>query len=167
MKSRVPVFLAYLQSARQYSVHTVAAYRRDLADFEHFLIQEQKSSAKAEDISDDDVRGYLRALTKRKLSPRTVARRLASLRAFQKYLLRRGVRGVQIGPELKGPRIPKRLPGVLSKEELATLLDQTDWENHRHGHPGSSYSGIVLQHRNTTFGIDSLCGSRIFIWTRE
>jgi len=133
MKSRVPVFLDYLLLGRRYSVHTVAAYRRDLADFENFLVEVRKTSPRAEEISEDDVRAYLRVLTRRKLSARTVARRLASLRSFQKYLLRRGVRGIQIGPELKGPRIPGRLPGVLSKEELTSLLDGTDWQDYRSG----------------------------------
>jgi integrase/recombinase XerC len=86
-----------------------------------------------EEIDEDAVRRYMVHLTRRGLSARTVARRLAALRAFQRYLRRRGTEGVRIGPELKGPRIPKRLPRCLTPGELQTLLDETDWHGEARG----------------------------------
>lgn len=133
METRVPVFLDYLLSARKYSVHTVAAYRRDLADFQEFLTRGNKKPPRAESIGEEDVRRYLADMTRRGLSARTVARRLASLRAFRRYLKRRGVVGVDVGPDLKGPRLPKRLPPHLGQEELTALLDREDWDEEPNG----------------------------------
>jgi integrase/recombinase XerC len=133
MQSRVPVFLDYLGSARQYSPHTVAAYRRDLADFEEYLVRRTGKAPRAEGVTEDDVRAYLGDLTRRGLSARTVARRLATLKAFRKYLKRRGVTGVDVGPDVKGPRLPKRLPGTLSEEEVIELLDGPEWDEEPRG----------------------------------
>lgn len=131
MESRVPVFLDYLQSVRRFSPHTVSAYRRDLADFQRFLAERAGSSPRVEEITEDEVRAYLTNLTRRGLSARTVARRLATIKSFRRYLKRRGADGMDIGPDLKGPRLPKRLPGCLSEEELVELLDRSEWEDVR------------------------------------
>ena len=131
MQTRVPVFLDHLRNARRYSPRTVEAYRRDLADFEAFLAPRMEGAPRAETIGEEDVRAYLRELTRRGLSARTVARRLATLKSFRRYLKARGVDGVQVGPDLKGPRLPRRLPPFLSEEDLQRLLDGPGWEETR------------------------------------
>ena len=133
MRTRVPVFLDYLLSARKYSVHTVAAYRRDLEDFERYLTRGGKSVPVVEAIGEDEVRGYLGDLGRRGLSARTQARRLATLKAFRRYLKRRGVNGLGFGPELRGPRLPRKLPASLEEHDLAGLLDRTPWDTLREG----------------------------------
>jgi integrase/recombinase XerC len=127
MRSRVPVFLDYLRAARQYSTHTVEAYRRDLADFEAFVTRIRGESPRVETLGEEEVRAYLADLRRRDLSPRTVARRLASLKAFRRYLHRRRVSGLELGPDLRAPRPPRRLPAVLPERDLAGLLDG-GWE---------------------------------------
>ena len=131
MESRVPVFLDHLRHARQYSPHTVAAYRRDLADFARYLTSGGKALPRAETVGEEAVRGYLGALTRRGLAARTVARRLATIKSFRRYLQSRGVDGFETGPELKGPRLPRRLPAVLAVEDLVDLLDKAPWEGAR------------------------------------
>jgi len=129
MESRVPVFLDHLARARGYSPHTVRAYRRDLEDFRKYLERKRGESPRVESVGEEDVRGYLTDLTRRGLSARTVARRLATLKSFSSYLGRRGTRGLDLGPELKGPRLPKRLPRFLSEEEIRQLLDGGGWDD--------------------------------------
>jgi integrase/recombinase XerC len=133
MRSRVPVFLDYLRAARRYSPHTVDAYRRDLADFEAFLTRRRGTPPRVESIVEEDVRGYLADLSRRGSSPRTVARRLATLKAFRRYLKRRGVSGVDPGPEARGPKLPRRLPPFLGVEEIAALLDGGGWDEGARG----------------------------------
>lgn len=123
----MPVFLDYLRSGRRYSPHTVDAYRRDLDDFRRFLERTRGGSPRVEEIGDEAIRRYLSHLTRAGLAARTVARRLATLRAFKRYLDGRGVEGVVLGPEIKGPRLPQRLPAVLAPSDLHRLLDETDW----------------------------------------
>ncbi len=107
------------------------AYQRDLADFASFLTPRMKGAPRAEEIGEEDARAYLRELTRRGLSARTVARRLATLKSFRRYLKARGVDGVRVGPDIKGPRLPKRLPPFLSEEDLQRLLDGPGWEETR------------------------------------
>jgi len=133
MESRVPVFLEYLRSGRGFSPHTVTAYRRDLADFRAWLEARREGSSRVEAIGETEIREYLRALTRRGLAARTVARRLASLQSFRRYLRRRGVQGVDPGPGVSGPRIPKRLPRFLSEAELSRLLEETPWDSSPRG----------------------------------
>jgi len=133
MKTRVPVFLDYLLSARKYSAHTVAAYRRDLEDFARYLSRGGKRVPAVESIGEDEVRAYLGDLGRRGLSARTQARRLATLKAFRRYLKRRGVNGLAFGPELRGPRLPRKLPASIEEKDLATLLDRTPWSELREG----------------------------------
>jgi len=128
METRVPVFLDHLRLARGYSPHTVDAYRRDLADFAAWLRERRGAVPRVEEVGEEDVRSYLSALTRRGRSARTAARRLATLKSFRRYLRSRGVTGLDIGPELKGPKLPVRLPPVLGVEELTGLLDGTPWE---------------------------------------
>jgi integrase/recombinase XerC len=133
MRTRVPVFLDYLLSARKYSPHTVAAYRRDLEDFARYLSRDGRNVPVVESVGEDEVRGYLSDLGRRGLSARTQARRLATLKAFRRYLKRRGVNGLAFGPELRGPRLPRKLPASIEERDLAGLLDGTPWEELRDG----------------------------------
>jgi integrase/recombinase XerC len=106
----------------------VSAYRRDLADFEAFLVRRRGEPPRVETIAEEDVRAYLASLTRRGLAARTVARRLATLKSFRRYLTSRSVAGLEAGPELRGPRLPRRLPRFLPEEDLARLLDDGHWE---------------------------------------
>ncbi|MDI3299447.1 MAG: site-specific tyrosine recombinase XerD [Bacillota bacterium] len=112
-------FLAYLGVERALSRHTVAAYRRDLEDFAAYLRVrgEQLESAGSEAIA-----AYLVVLTGRKLAPSTIARRVAALRAFYRFLLKEGARRENPALEVGRPALPYRLPRVLSVEEVDRLL---------------------------------------------
>jgi integrase/recombinase XerC len=131
MKTRVPVFLDHLKLVRRYSPHTVDGYRRDLADFRDFLERRRGAVPRAETVTEDDVRAFLADLTRRGFAARTVARRLAAVKAFGRYLGRRGVHGVDVGPEIRGPKLPRRLPPVVPAADLTRLLDEGPFEGPR------------------------------------
>jgi integrase/recombinase XerC len=119
-------------AARRVSPRTVDAYRRDLLDFAAFLEGRRGAPPSAETVGEDDVRAYLAHLTRRGLAARTVSRRLSAIKAFRRYLRGRRVDGVRVGPGLRGPRLPRTLPAVLSMEEMSRLLDAVDWEDRPH-----------------------------------
>ena len=129
METRVPVFLDHLARVRRYSPHTVAAYRRDLADFCAFLPLKHGSLPRVEAVGEEEVRAYLAHLTREGRSARTVARRMATLRSFRRYLQGRGSDALAVGPELKGPRPGKRLPEFLTEAETRALFDEATWED--------------------------------------
>ncbi len=110
-------FLVYLEGERNLSRHTLRAYRNDLGQF-----------AKAVDLSDlaavgfKDMREYLHLLQKENYSRTTLARKMAAIRSFFRYLYRERV--VQNNPAqgLSTPKLEKRLPKFLDWAQLEKLL---------------------------------------------
>lgn len=110
-------FLVYLEGERNLSRHTLRAYRNDLGQF-----------AKAVDLSDlaavgfKDMREYLHRLQKENYSRTTLARKMAAIRSFFRYLYRERV--VQNNPAqgLSTPKLEKRLPKFLDWAQLEKLL---------------------------------------------
>jgi len=118
--SAVEPFLRYLAVERGASPHTVKSYRTDLADCVAFL-----SARRLGSLADADarvLRAYLADLHDRGLARASVARRLASLRSFYGFGMRRGHARANPARELATPRPPKRLPGYLPIDESLALL---------------------------------------------
>lgn len=113
-------FLEMLSAERGASVNTLAAYERDVRDCAGFL--REAGVADASRASSEDLRAYMEACWRRSLAPATLARRLASLRAFYRFLLLEGIRADNPCRSLAGGRSPKPLPRILSVEETSRLL---------------------------------------------
>lgn len=116
-------FLLYLASERGLASNSLAAYRRDLQDLEKFLSHRklQFTSAGA-----DDFRDYLQSQSRRGQSTRTVARRLAAIRALLKYLLGQGHDATPILQQLERPKPEQSLPKVLSRAQVNQLIASPD-----------------------------------------
>lgn len=116
----VGAFLRYLAAERGASRHTVRSYRADLADCAAFLAARGLGS-----LADADaraLRAYLADLHERGLARSSVARHLATLRSFYRFLLRRGHARANPAAQLASPRLPKRLPTYLPIDESEALL---------------------------------------------
>jgi integrase/recombinase XerC len=122
---RVEDFLECLRSQRNASNHTVAAYQKDLRKFcEH--------AGKALDwrkVDHQQIRGFLAELMGNGLSKPSVARALASLRSFYKWMAREGLVDRNPAALVSTPKLPKTLPRVPTIEEVNGLLDSTLPEN--------------------------------------
>jgi tyrosine recombinase XerC len=121
MKDSAAEFLRYLDLQRGASRHTLRGYAADLAEFRAFLSREGVG-----DLADADartVRAWLAWLHERKLAKSSIARKLATVRSCFRYLARVG--RVEINParQVRSPRLPKRLPSFLPKDESKDLLD--------------------------------------------
>lgn len=122
IEALVKEFLIYLSVVRNYSFNTIEAYYFDLNDFTEFLkLQGIKHIKDMEDLS-----SYVKYLFKKKYSPFSVARKISSLRSFLKFLEKeKGIlSGFSEGLEI--PKLPVRLPKILSLEEIEKLLSQPD-----------------------------------------
>jgi integrase/recombinase XerC len=121
--SNVRHFLQYLRAERNYSVHTLTAYRADLAEFYRFLADHYPRLAphKCERLV---LRDYFAALQDRQLLRSSVVRKIAALRSFFKYLSREGVVSKNPFLYLASPKTQKRIPVVLTEEEVRNLIDQ-------------------------------------------
>ena len=121
MKDPVAEFLRYLDHQRGASRHTIRSYAADLADFGAFLAREKLGG-----VADADaraIRAWLASLHERKLARSSVARKLATVRSCLKYLARRGLVELNAARQIRSPKLPRRLPSFLPKDESKNLLD--------------------------------------------
>ncbi len=116
-------FLDQLETARGLSAHTIAAYRRDLADLEHFVAGYLgRDDFRWRDVTRGVVRAYLGEARRRRLAPRTIARRLSSARSFFGHLRREGKLPSNPARTVRGPKLDRTLPGHLRGDEADSLF---------------------------------------------
>ena len=129
MHPTIAQFLSHLQTERNSSSHTLRSYEADLTQFHHYLIMTTGEAANPISADAKRVRSYSAWLSGQNYAPSTVARRLASLRSFYRYLRRGGlVVGDPVGG-LRNPKQPKRLPKLMSVETVIGLLDSIPGDN--------------------------------------
>ncbi len=114
-------YLAMLTGERSASEHTVRAYRRELGDFAAFLHSESLCTPQA--IAHTHVQEYLRVLYDRKLQKSSIARALAAIRSWCRWLAREGVLPHNPAALVSTPRLPRRLPRVPTAPELIAAMD--------------------------------------------
>ncbi len=115
-------FLTFLLSQKNYSLNTLSAYAGDIKDFLDFL-SEKKVELKDLDLS--VVEAYLAILRERGFNPYSIARKLSSLRRFFRFLLEE--LQLKLPPLLlETPKLPFRLPKVLTLDEVNALLSAPD-----------------------------------------
>ncbi len=119
MNAPVTSFLRHLAVERNVSPHTLRSYRADLTDFEAHLAT-TKLAPTAADVR--AIRGWLAALHARGLDPVSVARKLAAVRSFYRFLVRRGVVPRNPARELRGPRPTRKLVSFLPIDEADALV---------------------------------------------
>ena len=112
-------FLEMLAAERNAAENTRIAYGKDLADFAGFLARRGTGVAQADAAQ---VRGYLQRMRQAGMSPRTAARRLASLRQFHRFLVAEGIRGDDPMTAIDGPKLGRPLPKILEQADVAKLI---------------------------------------------
>jgi integrase/recombinase XerC len=124
MKSTVQKFLQYLHSVRNASPHTITNYGKDLDQFLTYLTPPQTETPKLEKIDHRMIREYVGHLHESGLEKSSIARKLAALRSFFKYCVRESLLKENPARLVPTPKLPKRIPNVLSAEEMSGFLDQ-------------------------------------------
>jgi integrase/recombinase XerD len=123
-------FTHYLAVERRVSLHTQRVYERDVRVWLQTLPQRSGVEVTAL-LTRDNVVKFLAQSRAAGLSPRSVARRMAGLRAFCRYLKQEEVLPVDPLLDLQTPRLPQRLPHFLSLDEVDSLLRQPCLETPR------------------------------------
>jgi integrase/recombinase XerC len=123
MHRSVDAFLTHLRTERQASTHTLRSYREDLELYSSYLAEVQGEDADPSAVDPARLRRYSAWLAGRGYAPTTVARRLASLRSFFRFLRREGWVAADPAAGLRNPKQPKRLPRLLAVDEVIRLLD--------------------------------------------
>lgn len=119
--SSVSAFLQYLAGERGASPHTLRGYAADLAEFRRFLRVAKVGGWEAVDAH--ALRGYLAWLHGRGLARTSIARKLAAVRSCFRFLTRRGALPANPARHVRTPRLGRRLPSFLPKDESKDLLD--------------------------------------------
>lgn len=127
MRGLIEEFLDYLRRERNYSRNTILAYDDDLAQFGAFL-RKHFSTADVEMTAVDQltIRLFLGDLLERGASRRSSARKLAAVRSFFRFLLRRKYLGTNPALNVVTPKMPRRLPVVLDEPSVTRIMEAPD-----------------------------------------
>jgi len=122
----VDSFLKYISFEKRYSKHTVISYQSDLAQFTNY-ISEQFKCGDLSSATQIMVRSWVLSLMDAGTSPRTVNRKIASLRSYYKFLIKRGE--IEKDPTIKVRllKTQKDLPSFADEKELVNLLDKFEF----------------------------------------
>ncbi|HEY3431085.1 MAG TPA: tyrosine recombinase XerC [Rhodocyclaceae bacterium] len=115
-------FLAELDHQRRLSVHTITAYRRDLAQLQS-LSQGSAEATSLRTLQYPQIRRFAMQLHGKGLSAKSIARTLSAWRAFYRWLARRGEIGRNPVDGIRPPKAPRYLPKVLSVDQTNALLN--------------------------------------------
>jgi integrase/recombinase XerD len=123
--SAAPVeeFLFYCRSEKGLAGNTLAAYRRDLEKLADYCSKRERDVLEA---GADEVRGFVDSLYAAKLTGRSIARHIASVRSFYKYYLARGRITDDPVADIVSPKQWKKLPKYLTLDEVDRLLVAPD-----------------------------------------
>ena len=122
MKNEINQFIRYLATERNVSVHTLEAYRSDLEQFSDFFRRERGDDANVETVNHLLIRSYLAHLHKSHKKS-SIGRKLASIRAFFKYLLRMGKVAKNPAELVSTPKKEKQVPFHLTIDEVIALVE--------------------------------------------
>ncbi len=122
-------FEVYLLTEKRVSLNTVAAYKNDIEQVVAFLQEQEKSF---ETITIDDVKSFLRHLKDSKISARSMARKISSLKSFFKWA-HAACGWPDIAIDLVLPKIEKKLPHYLSEEQVERLFLVAEQDTSAHG----------------------------------
>jgi len=125
MENQINHFKAYLQVERGYSAHTVRNYLTDLRQFYEF-IRDRGLGTDLAGINRRVLRSYLAHLLGKDLQKSSVARKVASLRAFFRFLQRKGYTEQHLGLLIGLPKRERKLPHFLSLDQVFLLLNSPD-----------------------------------------
>jgi integrase/recombinase XerC len=117
-------YIQYLEAERNASPYTVRNYRADLADFFKFL--KKKELTLLDEVDRHVLRDYLSHLVERGIAKASIARKLSAIRSFFRYLVREEIIAKNPIEQVSSPKLDKRLPSFLTKEEMEKLLNAPD-----------------------------------------
>src|SRR5712672_4359401 len=145
MLQAIEKYLTYLRSVRNSSPHTILNYGNDLQQFTAYLAPPGEKIPALAKISHQIIREYVGHLHSQGLQKSSIARKLASLRSFFKYCVREGMLKENPARLVPTPKLPKRIPSVLSAEEMNGFLNQIGGacESGTRGNANSKMSALL------------------------
>lgn len=122
MRRTIAQFLRFLATERNASQLTIKAYREDLLGLVDYLEHARGAVPEANSLTPQDLRDFQAALQQADYARSTISRKLASLRSFYRFAQRQGIAKSNPAKPLRNPRRQRKLPHVLSSDEINRLL---------------------------------------------
>jgi integrase/recombinase XerC len=123
MKPAIQQYLGYLRSVRNASPNTLRSYAIDLSQFVSFLTPPETETPHLRDVTHLMIREFLGHLHDHKLQKSSIARKVAAIRSFFKFAVREGMVLQNPARMVATPKLPRRVPSVLSAEDMGAFLD--------------------------------------------
>jgi integrase/recombinase XerC len=124
MKTAIVKYLEYLRAVKNSSPHTISNYGKDLGQFIAYLSPPGLEPPALSAVTHNTIREFVGHLHDHGLQKSSIARKLAALRSFFKYCVREGRLQENPARLVPTPKLPKRIPSVLSAEEMNGFLNQ-------------------------------------------
>ncbi|MFR1671888.1 MAG: site-specific tyrosine recombinase/integron integrase [Candidatus Gastranaerophilaceae bacterium] len=115
-------YLEFLEIEKGLANNTTEAYRRDLTDFLEYCAEKGVNSLDL--IQRNNINNYIRMLREKDYTPASVNRKIASFRGFFKWLCANEICSTNPALTLEQPKMPQRLPKVMTVQEIETILNQ-------------------------------------------
>jgi site-specific recombinase XerD len=122
-------FKVYLLTEKRVTINTFNAYKSDI---EQLLVFLKTKDQKLSDVTPKELKAFLKYLHQSSINPRSISRKISSLKTFFLYLQQQGL-AQNSAKELRLPKIEKKLPHYLSEEEVKQLFDVADKDTSAHG----------------------------------
>ena len=145
MLQAIEKYLEYLRSVRNSSPHTVLNYGKDLQQFAVYLSPPGERVPSIGKITHQVIREYMGHLHSQGLQKSSIARKLASLRSFFKHCVREGMLKENPARLVPTPKLPKRIPSVLSTEEMNGFLDHLSEPEKPAASPKSAHTSAMTR----------------------
>jgi integrase/recombinase XerC len=123
MKQVIGKFIDYLRYERNASPETLENYGSDLEQFRVFLTPPGEKTLPLGEVTHRVIREFIAWLYDRRLQKTSVARKLAALRSFFKFCVRERIVRQNSARLVSTPKLPKRVPAILTAEEMSNFLD--------------------------------------------
>ncbi len=124
MKTAIAKYLEYLRAVKNSSPHTISNYGKDLGQFVAYLSPPGLEPPALSAVTHNMIREFVGHLHDHGLQKSSIARKLAALRSFFKYCVHEGRLQENPARLVPTPKLPKRIPSVLSAEEMNGFLNQ-------------------------------------------
>lgn len=114
-------YLEYIIKEKNYSILTMSSYYKDYKEFYEYL---KNINSNSKEITKEKLKGYIKSLYN-KDSPRTVCRKISSIKSLYKYLVRKDIVSLNISEILVYPKKKKSLPEYIEYDDVIKLIDET------------------------------------------
>ena len=119
-------YIRYLRYEKNYSLHTEISYSEDLSQFVEFLA-EHFSDTDIKHVDRDIIRMWIVSMMERKISARSVNRKLSAVKSFYRYLQRIGEVTVNPASKVNGPKVGRPIPAFANSADMEKVLDEGDY----------------------------------------